>query len=282
MIKPSLFIGSSTEGLDFARAVRSVLTQDAEITVWNEGFFGPGGTFIEKLITSLPRFDFAVLVLTPDDLVNSRQLEVFGPRDNVLFELGLFMGRLGRSRTFVLHQSKSRVKIPSDLAGVITVTYDWPRADGSHKSAVGSASDSIREVIRDLGVSETKMNSEINAIKSLQSSHETRLTRQQAEIRSLQVALQGIVTHYEMDKLEGLAKEEAFLCYYSNDLYNELKRLRAMGLVNNHEGVGLTTLRNKYNNTDRKFDLKRYFYITSKGHEYRQLREKLLEDKPDA
>lgn len=38
MIKPSVFIGSSSEGLDFARAVRSLLTHDAEITMWNEGF----------------------------------------------------------------------------------------------------------------------------------------------------------------------------------------------------------------------------------------------------
>ena len=280
MIKPSLFIGSSTEGLDFARAVRYVLAQDAEITVWDEGFFGIGSTFIERLITSLPRFDFAVLVLTPDDLVNSRDLEVFGPRDNVLFELGLFMGHLGRSRTFILHQVNSRLKIPSDLSGVITAMYDWPRADGSHKSAVGSACDSIREVIRDLGVSETKTKIEISAIKTRQFSHETRLTKQQAQIRSLQVTLQGIVTQYEMDKLVGLAKEEKFICYYSNDLYNELKRLRAMGLVYHHEGVDFTTIRRKYKDRDKKFDLKRYFYITKKGREYLLLRDELLEEEP--
>src|SRR5437667_2021442 len=120
MAKPSVFIGSSSEGLNFARAARSLLGNDAEITIWNEGFFGLGNTFIETLVNSLPRFDFAILVLTPDDLVNSRDVESFGPRDNVLFELGLFMGRLGRSRTFILHQSNSRVKIPSDLSGVTT------------------------------------------------------------------------------------------------------------------------------------------------------------------
>ena len=94
MAKPSLFIGSSTEGLEFARALRSLLAHDAEVTLWNEGFFSLGNTFIETLVNSLPRFDFAVLVMTPDDLVNSRNSESLGPRDNVLFELGLFMGRL--------------------------------------------------------------------------------------------------------------------------------------------------------------------------------------------
>jgi hypothetical protein len=156
MTKPSLFIGSSSEGLEFARAARSLLAQDAEITLWNEGFFSLGSTFIETLINALPRFDFAVLVLTADDLVNSRAVESFGPRDNVIFELGLFMGRLGRSRTFILHQSNAALKIPTDLSGVTTATYGWPREDRNYRAAVGVACDSIREVIRDLGVAEAK------------------------------------------------------------------------------------------------------------------------------
>jgi FMN phosphatase YigB (HAD superfamily) len=160
MTKPSVFIGSSSEGLNLARAVRSLLARDAEITLWNEGFFALGNTFIETLVNSLPRFDFAILVLTPDDLVTSRAVESFGPRDNVLFELGLFMGRLGRSRAIILHQAGGAIKVPSDLSGVTTATYEWPREDGSHKSAVGAACDSIREMIRDLGVasSRTKAN----------------------------------------------------------------------------------------------------------------------------
>jgi predicted nucleotide-binding protein len=93
MVKPSLFIGSSSEGLEFARAVRTSLTDDAEITLWNEGSSGWATPFIETLVTALPRFDFALLVLTPDDLLESRAAEMFSPRDNVLFELGLFMGR---------------------------------------------------------------------------------------------------------------------------------------------------------------------------------------------
>jgi predicted nucleotide-binding protein len=145
MEKPSLFIGSSTEGLELARAARSLLAEDVEITIWNEGFFSLGRTFIETLVNSLPRFDFAMLVLTPDDLIHSRKDETLGPRDNVIFELALFMGRLGRSRTFILHQGNAKVKIPSDLSGVTTATYEWPRADGSHRSAVGAACDSIRE-----------------------------------------------------------------------------------------------------------------------------------------
>lgn len=117
MDKPSVFIGSSSEGLDFARAVRDNLDKDAETSLWDEEFFTLGFAYIESLVNALPRFDFAVLVLTPDDLVNSRNDESLGPRDNVIFELGLFMGGLGRSRTFIVHQAESELKMPSDLLG---------------------------------------------------------------------------------------------------------------------------------------------------------------------
>ena len=276
MVKPSLFIGSSKEGLDFARAARSSLTDDAEVTLWNEGFFALGNTFIETLVTALPRFDFAVLVLTPDDLVQSREMETLSPRDNVLFELGLFMGRLGRERTFMLHQRTPVPKIPSDLAGVTTATYDWPRQDDrNYPAAVGPACDSIRQVIRELGPSEAKMVQAIGQITTKQEKQQQELAQHQSQIRSLQVALQGIVTQFEFDKLSGLNDDPPFLCYYSEDLYNELKRLRAMGLVQNYEGTGLSTIRRNYKDRNVQFDLKLFFRITHAGREYLSLRRNL-------
>jgi Predicted nucleotide-binding protein containing TIR-like domain len=72
--KPTLFVGSSSEGLEVARAVRALLAEDAEVTLWNEGFLTITDTFIESLVNAAPRFDFAALVLTPDDLTTSRRL----------------------------------------------------------------------------------------------------------------------------------------------------------------------------------------------------------------
>lgn len=279
MVKPSLFIGSSSEGLDFARAVRTSLRDDVEVTLWNEGFFALGNTFIESLVTALPRFDFAVLVLTPDDLLQSRASELLSPRDNVLFELGLFMGRLGRSRTFILHQRAPAPKIPSDLAGVTTAVYDWPRQDDrNYLAAVGAACDNIRQVIRELGPSQQKTAQAIGELTSRQDRQQQELAQQQAQIRSLQVALQGIVTQYEFDKLNGLNGDKPFLCYYSEDLHAEVKRLRAMGLVNNHQGTGLGYIRRDYKDRNEQFDLKRFFYITTAGKEYLSLRRELQED----
>jgi predicted nucleotide-binding protein len=167
--RPAVFVGSSSEGLDFARAVRGSLDNDAEITLWDE-VSGLSETFVESLTTALPRFDFAVLVFTGDDIVRSRSNEMFGPRDNVIFELGLFIGKLGRDRTFVLRQAGAQLKIPSDLTGVTTADYHWPREDKSHRKAVASACDRIRERIRSIG--ESSRNSDSDAGLDLTRVHE--------------------------------------------------------------------------------------------------------------
>ncbi len=275
MPKPSVFVGSSSEGLEFARAIRSLLTDDAEVTIWKEDVFEVGKTFIESLLDALPRFDYSILILTPDDLVSVRNVDSFGPRDNVIFELGLFMGRLGRSRTFIVRQAGAKMKMPSDLDGVTMATYEWPRRDKSHKSAVGAACDSIRQIIRDLGVSDTKAATAITDIRTRQNAQEEQLVSQQAQIRSLQVALSGIVTQYELDKLIGLSGDPPFMCYYADDLYGELKHLKAMNLIADRHGTDLATVK-QYQDKNEKFDLKRFFYITEQGREYIRLRHELL------
>ena len=185
MAKSTVFIGSSKEGLDFARAVRSLLSDDAEVSMWNEGFFKPGRTFIDTLVKSLSRFDFAILVLTPDDLVTSREVESLSPRDNLLFESGLFMGRLGPSRTFVLHQANAELKIPSDLAGLTMATYEWPREDNNHLSALGPACDDIRNVIRDLGAAPERSGTQVEKMRGDVKKQKDELEKQQEVINQL-------------------------------------------------------------------------------------------------
>jgi predicted nucleotide-binding protein len=134
--KPTVFVGSSKEGLEFARAVQRALDGDAEVTLWEDDLFGLGLTSIENLTEALPKFDFAVLLLTPDDTTESRAAESASPRDNVIFELGLFVGSIGRKRTFILRPANSAIKIPSDLSGVTFASFNWPRSDNNHKAAV--------------------------------------------------------------------------------------------------------------------------------------------------
>jgi len=256
MTKPALFVGSSSEGLDLARAVRTMLTEDAEVTLWNEGLFAISDTFIESLVHALPRFDFAALVLTADDLTTSHQVTALGPRDNVLFELGLFMGRLGRSRTFVIRPRGDQLKIPSDLAGLTAAVYDWPRADGNHKAAVGPACDSIREMIRSLGISETKMTAQIRAVQDEQ-------VRQGADLQTiLRFLLENFVSEYELTHLRKLASGQPFPFKKAGTFEAELRRLLSLGLIARRKDRGIGTL---FAAGD---DVRNHLEITDRGEFY--------------
>ena len=79
-----MFIGSSAEGLPVAEAIQINLDYACEVTIWSQGVFGLGQGTLEALVDRLDGFDFAALVLTPDDITISRDEELQSPRDNVL------------------------------------------------------------------------------------------------------------------------------------------------------------------------------------------------------
>jgi predicted nucleotide-binding protein len=149
-VRPSVFIGSSAEGLRIAKFIQVELDHACEVTIWSQGVFGLGDGTLEALVRAVGEFDFAILVLTPDDLVESRGAEKQAPRDNVLLELGLFLGALGRQRTFEVHDRTANLKLPSDLAGVTPATYE-PHASGNLRAALGAPCTLIEDVIRRLG-----------------------------------------------------------------------------------------------------------------------------------
>ena len=68
--------------------------------------------------------DFATLVISPDDQVLSRSTVSDAPRDNVVFELGLFMGALGHERVFLVYPRNASIKLPTDLLGLTVLTYE--------------------------------------------------------------------------------------------------------------------------------------------------------------
>jgi CRP/FNR family transcriptional regulator, cyclic AMP receptor protein len=122
---PVLFIGSSVEGLPIAHEIVSGLKHDKVIPrPWSTpGVFSPGGVAVDVLIKEVDSSDFAVFVFGPDDKITSRDVDYMAPRDNVIFELGLFIGRSNRDRAFLIKEHTSDVKIPSDLLGITPITY---------------------------------------------------------------------------------------------------------------------------------------------------------------
>ena len=154
MTRPALFVGSSSEGLRIAEAVQVVLDPVCEVELWTQGIFGLTQGTLESLVLSLSRFDFALLVLTADDMTVSRGTERPAARDNVLFELGLFIGALGRDRTFMLYDRTDPPALPSDLAG-ISATFA-PHTSGNLEAALGAPCAKIRNTVERLGVRKDK------------------------------------------------------------------------------------------------------------------------------
>ena len=123
MIKPRIFIGSSVEGLDIAKAFQVNLDYFGEITVWTDGVFTLSRHAYFSLEKKLSSSDFGIFILTGDDIVESRDKLSYSPRDNIILELGLFCGRLGIEHTFIIHPRIDNLKLPSDLLGIETADY---------------------------------------------------------------------------------------------------------------------------------------------------------------
>ena len=149
--RPVLFVGCSTESLSIGRAIQSAFDHDPIVVrVWTDDTFKASQFPVESLGRELAKVDFAALVLFPDDTVISRDSKVRVPRDNLVFELGLCMGALGHSRTFLLHPRGSEIKIPTDLSGFTPLTYRT-NPDVPNSVAVASACEEMRSAIKTLG-----------------------------------------------------------------------------------------------------------------------------------
>ena len=145
--RPVMFVGCSTKALPIGRAIQSALEHGPiMVRVWTDDTFKASQFPVESLERELAKVDFAALVLSPDDTVISRDAAAEAPRDNLVFELGLFMGALGHSRTFLLHPRGSGIKIPTDLSGFTPLTYHTG-SDVPNSVAVVSACEEMRAAI---------------------------------------------------------------------------------------------------------------------------------------
>ena len=127
-MKKRIFIGSSSEELGVANIVKGLLKNDFDVVIWDEKLWEKGSVFrlnnnfLVDLLSSSLKFDFGILIGSPDDKVESRGGSYMQARDNVLFELGLFIGRLGIDKCAFLVDKE--VKIPSDFGGIKLSMYN--------------------------------------------------------------------------------------------------------------------------------------------------------------
>jgi hypothetical protein len=137
-LKPRLFIGSASESLDVAHQLENELLNDAETEVWNYNTFRPSHFTLEELIRKTRAVNFAAFILGQEDKTNSKGEESNSPRDNVVYEAGLFAGQLGISNVFLIIDKRG-TKRPTDWEGLGYLVYD-PEAQNQqdiiHKAAV--------------------------------------------------------------------------------------------------------------------------------------------------
>lgn len=132
MSKPRIFLGSSGQQAKLLQALALGLEDVAEVVPWTTSF-NPGTTTLERLLELTREVDYAVFVFAQDDWTSrdpappeDHASGQASPRDNVVFEAGLFGGVLGMRRTFILHANGS--KLPTDLLGLTCVRYESTRA----------------------------------------------------------------------------------------------------------------------------------------------------------
>jgi Predicted nucleotide-binding protein containing TIR-like domain len=152
MDKIKVFVGSSVGSLSHAYAIQKNLNYDAWVRVWNQGIFQAGSYPVLDLIAALDDADFGAFIFLPEDiLILNRQNETSQTkvvRDNVLFELGMFVGRLGMDRVFMIKPRGKELHLPSDLLGVNAPDFN---DDPNLEAALGSAAVDIRTRMQTIG-----------------------------------------------------------------------------------------------------------------------------------
>ena len=167
MAPPTVFIGSSREQSPTARALAERLKEFSTPTVWDEAPFALNESIFDGLLKAAQVSDYAVFVFEPDDVTRVRGVDVRAVRDNVLFEFGLFVGRMGRGRTFWLSSRQSEGHVPSDLVGLTHLIFSRPSSEdeGALVAALGEAAERLRTVMKNQG---RRTDREIDELDSIQ------------------------------------------------------------------------------------------------------------------
>jgi hypothetical protein len=229
MAVPVVFIASSSEGLNVVDAVQKLLQRalggTAEVRPW-PSTFQLTMAYIESLERLLDWSDFAVLVLTPDDRTKSREDERLSPRDNVVFEIGLFFGRLGRKRCFLIQQHDPDLKLPSDLLGIETAAFSIsPGQDieSALESACARIGDAVHDAMNKLP-SRPRLGEEERAV--------------QTAIRRFGDRITG--TWWERIQAKGVPPALSFFTIELDDVHNSV---RLVGKAYNADGVHVANWR---------------------------------------
>ena len=146
---PHAFIGSSKESLEIATTIQEILQEDVVSRVWTDDVFKPGQFSLESLLNVIDDFSYAIFVFSPEDIAIIRDQQFMVVRDNLIFEYGMFVSKLGRERTFFLTpKNTDGVHLPSDFEGLEPVKIQYQTND--LVTSLSPACNLIRRRIKEL------------------------------------------------------------------------------------------------------------------------------------
>ena len=250
MRKPRIFIASSVESSDVADAFNVNLDHQAEVTVWKHGFSLSKNT-IDSLVKMAESVDFSIFIFTPDDIVEIRNQRKHIVRDNVVFELGLFVGTLGKERCFIVKPRDTDLHFPTDLLGLTPADYNGDRSDGNLEAAVNHPCVLIKKKVANLGLLSQDLNISTKTRRKIEYNYKLG----DVEHRLLTRVLESYVS-----SLDGVSVWNAF-----NDLKDVKERILNLAAIK-LERVGFL---DKNIAIDREHNIEYYaFSITANGIDY--------------
>ncbi|MQT57590.1 hypothetical protein GHO41_09585 [Pseudomonas sp. FSL R10-0399] len=200
MRKPRIFLASSVEGLDVANAINECLDYDAEVVHWKNSFKLSSQT-VEDLQQKAKTVDFAIFVFTPDDISTIREKSHPVARDNVLFELGLFIGSLTKERCFIIKPRDVDLHFPTDLLGLTPADFNGNRSDNDLTMAVNAPCNKIKKEILRLGL----VSEDMSVIKA-----RTKKTGFDYEVGDAELRLLVDIFEKGLHSVEGVVSSEIF------------------------------------------------------------------------
>ncbi|WP_058543810.1 TIR domain-containing protein [Pseudomonas fluorescens] len=222
MRKPRIFLASSVEGLDVANAINESLDYDAEIVHWKDGFELSSYT-IDSLMEKSRTVDFAIFVFTPDDVSTIREQSHIVVRDNVLFELGLFIGSLSKERCFIIKPRGIVLHFPTDLLGLTPADFEGNRSDNDLTQAVNAPCNKVKKEILRLGLA----SDDVTIIKA-----RTKKTGFDYKVGTIELRLLLEIFEKGLHNVEGVMSGELFNDSKLNDFYSiAVIKLERLGLI---------------------------------------------------
>jgi len=144
--KVEVFIGSTVKGLPIAKLIVEELSHDFHCSLWTK-FFDPGNTNMDALENALSNCSYAIIVMTPDDKSVVKGKRHLAPRNNLIFELGLFAGRHGKQASLMVTPRGENILLPTDLLGINTAEYEVRSRNDQPAYDVTAACNKISRVI---------------------------------------------------------------------------------------------------------------------------------------